>query len=440
MNNDEVYINIMKNLDEAYHRAPRSGDHYSKAFIDYLKLLYSPEEAELVQYLKVPREVFPMGLEAVSYRCAAQIANDSGKDKDEVRNTLNELSKKKVILGLGSATGEKGLKAASTMSKMTKVLLKGAENPSLIKIISAMLGFIRQDISTYGIKGATEFSLYAIPHLSMLVNHHSFAPEIEPDDLKAAELYQEFFIKDELYKRYEGSDQGTPVGRAIVVNKSVEYGEKILDWEEAHKVIETADHIQLVPCPCRTRTEKMGTRECKDQNPVGACIMMGMSAVGMESMGRGVECTTEEAKKYLDEMMTFGLVAHTENHQHPLYNIICLCCECCCSQTRGRTRWDNPTAIAPSNFIPKASDDCKMCGKCVKRCMFDALEIDEEYGKVVVDDEKCIGCGICTIGCKKEALKLHRFERSKPFSSPQELYRTIESENKTYDDKDNLKN
>lgn len=61
--------------------------------------------------------------------------------------------------------------------------------------------------------------------------------------------------------------------------------------------------------------------------------------------------------------------------------------------------------------------------------MFGALYIDEEIGKAMVDDEKCIGCGVCTITCKPEALKLHRVERSKTFSSPQELYRKIDSEN-----------
>lgn len=105
MNNDEAYIHIMRNLDEAYHRAPRSGGRYSEAFIDYLKLLYSPDEADLVRHLKVPGEVFPMGLKAEDYRCASQVAEASGRDKDEVKKTLNELAGRPVILGLGAATG-----------------------------------------------------------------------------------------------------------------------------------------------------------------------------------------------------------------------------------------------------------------------------------------------------------------------------------------------
>ncbi len=430
MNNNTAYIQIMKKMDAVYNRAPRSGAKYSETFIDYLKLLYSPEEAEIVAHLETPREIFPMGLDPVVYKCAAQVALAIGQDKDDVKQKLKSMAKRRVIIGLGPGNGDAPAKEFSNILKLAKILKKGAESPSLIKTFSDILGYIQKDITLYGIKGIADFTLYAIPLVPMLVNLHQMYPEIEPDDLEAANLYQKFFIKEDFYKRYETSDKGTPVGRAIIVNKSVQHGEKVLDWEEAHAVIDTAIEIQLVPCPCRTRTEKMGTRECKDNNPVGACIMMNMTAVALGSMELGVRATKDEAKKYLDDMMELGLVAHTENHTHPIYNIICLCCECCCSQTRGRTRWDNPTAIAPSNFIPKASDDCKMCGKCVKRCMFGALEIDEEYGKAVVDHEKCIGCGICTIGCKREALKLHRFERAKPFSSPQQLYNVIESENK----------
>ncbi len=264
----------------------------------------------------------------------------------------------------------------------------------------------------------------------MLVNHHHMYTEVEPDDVEAAKLYQDFFIKEGFSRRYESGDEGTSIGRAITVKKAIEHGEKILAIEEAHSIIDMAAHIQLVPCSCRVRAEKMGDRKCKDRNPVGSCVMMNMSALGMDSMGLGVSATKEETHRYLDEMMMHGLVAHTENHSHPVYNIICLCCECCCSQTRGRIVWDNPAALAPSNFIPQANDDCVQCGKCVKRCMFNALHIDEETEKVVVDVEKCLGCGVCTITCKPEAIKLHRFERSKIYATPQELYRKIDSENK----------
>ncbi|MBW2085862.1 MAG: 4Fe-4S binding protein [Deltaproteobacteria bacterium] len=81
--------------------------------------------------------------------------------------------------------------------------------------------------------------------------------------------------------------------------------------------------------------------------------------------------------------------------------------------------------------MPQAGEDCILCETCLDRCFFGALSIDEDAGRVVCDPEKCIGCGICTITCPQETLKLHRFERSIPFSTSMELWKTIYTENKS---------
>jgi ferredoxin len=48
----------------------------------------------------------------------------------------------------------------------------------------------------------------------------------------------------------------------------------------------------------------------------------------------------------------------------------------------------------------------------------------------VVDPEKCVGCGVCVIGCPEETLKLHRFVRSEPtFQTTAELMMTIAKDN-----------
>jgi len=96
---------------------------------------------------------------------------------------------------------------------------------------------------------------------------------------------------------------------------------------------------------------------------------------------------------------------------------------------RGRTKWDNPQAILASNFIPRASDDCIMCGTCVDRCFMGARSLDDEAARSVVDPDKCIGCGICTLTCPQGALKLHRFERTKPFDNVMELGIALYTEN-----------
>jgi ferredoxin len=270
---------------------------------------------------------------------------------------------------------------------------------------------------------------YALPQIPLLLNSHQFRAELKPEDLEAARLYQQFFIEEGFYKFYESSAQGTPIMRAIPVRRTLEPSQKILDTEEAHRVIEAVKEIAMVPCPCRTRTEKMGTRECRDKYPIGSCLMTGVSALYFELAGLGRKVTADQARRYLDQMQDLGLAAITDNYNDPNHSVICLCCSCCCSQVRGRTRWENPLAVSPSNFVPVAGPDCAACGTCVDRCFFGALAIDEETDRSIVDPELCIGCGVCTLACPEGALKLHRYERSQPFATPRDLYRTVAREN-----------
>jgi NAD-dependent dihydropyrimidine dehydrogenase PreA subunit len=175
--------------------------------------------------------------------------------------------------------------------------------------------------------------------------------------------------------------------------------------------------------------EKLETRECKDTFPIGACVIPGDNGRKFVDLGMGKKATKEQAKAYIDEMVNLGLVVNSDNALSPDPIVICLCCGCCCSQMRGRTKWDNPQAILASNFVPKAGDDCVMCGTCVDRCVLEALSIDDAAGKAVVNPDRCIGCGVCTLTCPQETLKLHRLERSEPFATAIELGLALFAEN-----------
>jgi len=366
---DTIYLRIAENIDRNPLGAPKSGGAFSKAFLAYLKLLYRPQEAAVVQYLKMPSD----------FQRAEQLAQLAGREEAEVKELLENLVKRGAVLGING--------------------------------------------------------IYALPQIPLLLNAHQFRAELKPEDLEAAKLYQQFFIQEGFYKYYETSEKGTPIMRVIPVRRSLLPSQRILDTEEAHRVIAAQKGLAFVPCPCRTRTEKMGNRECHDKYPIGSCIMTGVTAQYFEMAGMGRKVTADQARRYLDEMQDLGLVAITENYDDSNHSVICLCCDCCCSQVRGRTRWDNPLALAPSNFIPEASSDCAACGTCVDRCFFGALAIDEETDRALADPELCIGCGVCTITCPEHALKLRRFERSHPFANSRDLYRTIAVENKGLNDK-----
>jgi formate hydrogenlyase subunit 6/NADH:ubiquinone oxidoreductase subunit I len=249
--------------------------------------------------------------------------------------------------------------------------------------------------------------------------------------LEGSRLYRQFFLEDEYSKFYQTGAKGTPMTRTIPIAKTLAPEEKILDTEEAHKIIDAASLVSLVPCACRSRTEKLNIRKCKDKNPVGTCIMLGMAALSFEGFGWGKRVTKQQAKDYLDEMVGLGLVPITINMEENYNCLMCLCCGCCCSQTQGRVSRMNPTALAPSNFFPQTNRKlCTFCGTCEDRCIFDAITVDKEKKTWRLNPVLCVGCGVCSVGCKEGAIKLHRKERHKPFKTTQELYQHINKENK----------
>ncbi len=363
-----AYTRIARKIDEQEpHTAPKAADgSIHEAFIEHLRIVYTPEEAEIIQHLDV--------LE--TFTSSEKVAEASGKSLDYVTRILTEAHSKNTVMGLGD--------------------------------------------------------MYCLPPIPLLINVHHFYPEVREGDIQAAEIYEDYFVKSGFYRKYETVKKGTPVGRVIPVEQAIDAEQQVLAGEEAHDFIlnHSAEKLALVPCPCRTRTEKMGVRECKDEFPIGACIMMGAAAMHFENLGLGKRVTKQQAIEYFDEMVELGLVGHTLNAQLG-DRLICLCCGCCCSQTRGRLVWDNPDALSPSNFAPQPGEDCIGCETCAERCLFDALSLNEETDQIQVDVDKCIGCGVCTLACTQESLKLHRHERSSiAFETPRMLDQAMAKENR----------
>ncbi len=365
MQTKSPYTKIAENIDKNPLTAPKTEPGFSKAFIEYLQLVYTQEEALLVQHLEMtPR-----------YNDAGRVAEASGMEADQVENILSRIRRK------GGLVCQKGK--------------------------------------------------YALPPIGLLINIHQVYSEIRPDDIQAARLYQTFFIRDGFFRFCEASEKGTPVFRTIPVHQVIKTGQKILPAEEAHEFIDSlgTDQFSLVPCSCRTRTAKLGIRECEKDNPVGYCIMLGASADYFQRLGQGRKISRQEAIQYVDDMLKLGLVAQTDNAAGN-NSIICLCCECCCSQIRGRTRWNHPHAILPANFVPLADQNCIFCGQCVDTCPVRAMSLNTKTKKAEADPEKCIGCGVCAMRCPEKALWLYRHERSTPFTSMGELLRTVARENR----------
>ena len=434
--NASPYVDIAERIDKAALRVPRSksGDGISEAFLEYLQLLYTPEEAEIARHLKVAEDMAWVTFNPSLLMPPIQIARVSGKPLKEVNRILGQMSKKSYVLDI-----RKALKASALTwpVRLAGALRKIQQAEGITAALGLAKDFIRNVLANareYGLRSGYEFlslKLYGFPQIPYLINIQSAFPEIGPHDIRGAELYQTFFVEEKYSRFYESSAKGTALMRTISVAREIAPREKILDSEEAHKIIDAASYVGLMPCPCRTRTEKLGTRQCKDKHPVGTCIVMGLLGMASEGLGIGRQVTHQEAKDYLDEMHTKGCVATTHNIEDNTSSIICLCCGCCCSQTRGRIFWGNPDSVATSNFFPVVDEKlCKFDGTCAEQCMFKAVTVEKENGKRWLNPELCIGCGVCAAVCKQKAVKLHRRERSAWLNKPRELYDKIDRENR----------
>jgi ferredoxin len=65
-----------------------------------------------------------------------------------------------------------------------------------------------------------------------------------------------------------------------------------------------------------------------------------------------------------------------------------------------------PNAIVTSNWLMAVdASRCKGCGKCVKACPVEAIELVIEQvdgrkrGRAVVNEALCLGCGVCLHAC-----------------------------------------
>ena len=362
-----VYVKLAERLDMNISGAPKVDGGFSPAFLEYLEILFTPEEAEVASLLSVEPNLLT----------AEDVANKADRPVEEIERLLGGLIEKKVIIGIDKH--------------------------------------------------------YMLPIMPYLFN---LFPHMDKDDeasRKAADLYQEYFIKDRFYRFYSKSAGDTRLRRAVPVNESISPGQQVLSHEEIDTFLDQAnmEAYTLAPCPCRNRTDKMGIRECKDKFPIGSCLFPGMPAMFMaETLDTAKQVSRDEAKKYLEEMREAGLVMMTDNTREMRDGVICLCCGCCCSVTRGLTKWNDPDArFARSNFVARASDECIACGECVDRCMFDAISLKDVEEIVRIDEDKCMGCGVCTVTCSSEALRLDRLEREPIYSTLHEMLGKAAAEN-----------
>lgn len=73
----------------------------------------------------------------------------------------------------------------------------------------------------------------------------------------------------------------------------------------------------------------------------------------------------------------------------------------------------------PKGIVVVDKERCKGCGLCVNSCPFGVLDFSDEYNSMgyrvvhMANPERCTGCAICAQVCPDVALEVYRREPTK---------------------------
>lgn len=168
-------------------------------------------------------------------------------------------------------------------------------------------------------------------------------------------------------------------------------------------------------CICRD------AHDCQDYPHDVACLFLGKGGKVVVDHGLAREFTYEEAMERVQRATELGLVGQSlwveveqliwgfKNDELDRFIEICFCCPCCCV-AMNLSRNASPDIKRRFHSVgwtcvPDRTK-CVGCGKCLEaRCPQDALRLGED-GRIEVNQEWCVGCGICKEKCSQGALQI----------------------------------
>jgi len=191
--------------------------------------------------------------------------------------------------------------------------------------------------------------------------------------------------------------------RVIPVDVKIEPKLQIHLYEDLHRMIDQAKSFRVRECICRKGRALQGNA-CK--HTIENCLSISQEEGAFDYFSlAGRVISKEEAFKVLSESEKEGLVHCVSNVQQG-HSFVCNCCPCSCAFLRAVKEFKTPYMLAKSNFVAQIDkESCSSCGVCKEeRCSMEAIV--ETDGSYKVLDERCIGCGACTITCPTDSITM----------------------------------
>ncbi|MHA1489740.1 MAG: DUF362 domain-containing protein [Promethearchaeota archaeon] len=204
------------------------------------------------------------------------------------------------------------------------------------------------------------------------------------------------------------------IGFYIPINESLgTFEKKVLPVKVFKHFIEKASNILLMnECPCRVYND------CQDYDKNIGCMHMGDDTLNLLiPEDRGHIATKEEALEHVQKAVDNGLIpllgramdeaAGFGIEETGKFMSACFCCPCCCVDIKVMKH----ASTKLSSFLHKIEglnvvvdkEKCVGCGVCLEACVWDAMEMIDEIAHV---SERCIGCGRCETACPNDAISI----------------------------------
>ena len=224
-------------------------------------------------------------------------------------------------------------------------------------------------------------------------------------DKEFAELFEQFVI--------EGGGERI-LRRGPACSASFRCGARSSPSDEREPHLDIDAHFQrherflVIPCVCKREQELLHGHSC--EKPMKRCGFVGLPP--QTPLGENV-LDREEASKLLDELAQTGHVhlafyGFTMGAETPQFVGTCNCCSCCCGVLHGQ-KISGAGGRAAEIELPRRHrrGEVHFLRRVpVERCPVDAIADDESGMKSKVERAKCIGCGVCVIGCASDAIEM----------------------------------
>jgi ferredoxin len=144
--------------------------------------------------------------------------------------------------------------------------------------------------------------------------------------------------------------------------------------------------------------------------------------------------STEQLLAILEQARDLRLTHITDNIRHKP-SFICNCCSCCC-ELLGGVQQGFPLGVAKTGYTLRVDEEtCLGCGLCQKACNVAALEaVPSENGRskkrMTVLPDHCLGCGACISACPTTSLSLAPVSRPPVPETKKDLFKAILKEKK----------